>query len=103
MPGGHSVPGGTLDITELILDDHREQRRLFAILEQIDRADTGVLSAIWDRLASVLELPAGAGEEIFYSVLSPVGEAAPWAAAGEGETPAAIYDHRVSKDAGSRV
>ena len=42
-------PGGTLDITQLILDDHYEQRRLFAILEQIDRADTGVLSAIWDR------------------------------------------------------
>ena len=40
-----------MDITELILDDHREQRRLFAILEQIDRSDTGVLSAIWDRLA----------------------------------------------------
>ena len=56
-----TAPGGMLDITELILDDHREQRRLFAILEQIDRADTGVLSAIWDRLASFLELHAAAG------------------------------------------
>ncbi len=33
-----------MDITQLILDDHHEQRRLFAILEQIDRADTGTLS-----------------------------------------------------------
>jgi len=62
-----------LDITELILDDHREQRRLFAILEQIDRADTGVLSAIWDRLASFLELHAAAEEAIFYPVLLQVG------------------------------
>jgi hypothetical protein len=44
--------GGTADITQLILDDHHEQRRLFAILEQIDRAETEVLSAVWDRLAS---------------------------------------------------
>src|SRR6266699_982787 len=66
-PGGHAsrtrYQGETVDITELILDDHREQRRLFAILEQIDRADTGVLSAIWDRLAAFLELRAAAGVE----------------------------------------
>ena len=65
-----------MDITELILDDHREQRRLFAILEQIDRADTGVLTAIWDRLASFLELHAAAEEAIFYPVLLQVGLAA---------------------------
>ena len=33
-----------MDITQLILDDHHEQRRLFAILEQIDPADTGTLA-----------------------------------------------------------
>ena len=54
-----------MDITQLILDDHHEQRRLFAILEQIDRAETGVLSAVWGRLASFLELHAAAEEEIF--------------------------------------
>jgi len=62
-----------MDITQLILDDHHEQRRLFAILEQIDRADTGVLSAIWSRLATFLELHAAAEEEIFYPVLLQVG------------------------------
>ena len=69
-----------MDITELILDDHREQRRLFAILEQIERADTGVLSAIWDRLATFLELHAAAEEAIFYPALLQVGLAAQRAA-----------------------
>ena len=53
-----------MDITQLILDDHHEQRRLFAILEQIDRTDTGVLSAIWSRLAAFLELHAAAEVEL---------------------------------------
>jgi Hemerythrin HHE cation binding domain len=88
-----------LDITELILDDHREQRRLFAILEQIDRADTGVLSAIWDRLASFLELHAAAEEAIFYPVLLQVGLAAHRAAGVEGETLDAIKDHNEIRDA----
>ena len=65
-----------MDITQLILDDHHEQRRLFAILEQIDRAETGVLSAVWGRLASFLELHAAAEEEIFYPALLQVGLAA---------------------------
>jgi hypothetical protein len=88
-----------LDITELILDDHREQRRLFAILEQIDRTDTGVLSAIWDRLASFLELHAAAEEAIFYPALLQVGLAAHRAAGVEGETLDAIHDHNEIRDA----
>ena len=92
-----------MDITELILDDHREQRRLFAILEQIDRADTGVLSAIWDRLASFLELHAAAEEAIFYPVLLQVGLAAHRAAGVEGETLDAIKDHNEIRDAVAEV
>jgi hypothetical protein len=88
-----------VDITELILDDHREQRRLFAILEQIDRADVGVLSAIWDRLASFLELHAAAEEAIFYPALLQVGLAAHRAAGVEGETLDAIHDHNEIRDA----
>ena len=53
-----------MDITQLILDDHHEQRRLFAILEQVDRSDTATLAAIWGRLAAFLELHAQAEEEI---------------------------------------
>jgi hypothetical protein len=55
-----------VDITQLILDDHHEQRRLFALPEQVDRADTGTLSAVWERLSAFLELHAAAEEEIFY-------------------------------------
>ena len=62
-----------MDITELILDDHYEQRRLFAILEQISRTDTEVLSALWGRLAAFLELHAAAEEEIFYPALLQAG------------------------------
>ena len=92
-----------MDITELILDDHREQRRLFAILEQIERADTGVLSAIWDRLATFLELHAAAEEAIFYPALLQVGLAAHRAAGVEGETLDAIRDHNDIRDAVEEV
>ena len=92
-----------MDITELILDDHREQRRLFAILEQIERADTGVLSAIWDRLATFLELHAAAEEAIFYPALLQVGLAAHRAAGVEGETLDAIHDHNGIRDAIAEV
>ena len=36
--------GGTVDITELILDDHHEQRRLFAILEQVGRCSAPLVA-----------------------------------------------------------
>ena len=62
-----------MDITQLILDDHHEQRRLFAILEQIGRTDTGTLSAVWARLGAFLELHAAAEEAIFYPALLQVG------------------------------
>src|SRR3954447_25759686 len=56
-------------ITHLILDDHQEQRRLFSILEQLDRTDTKSLTAMWKRLAAFLEVHAEAEEQIFYPVL----------------------------------
>jgi Hemerythrin HHE cation binding domain len=88
-----------VDITQLILDDHHEQRRLFAILEQIGRADTGTLSAVWDRLAAFLELHAAAEEAIFYPALLQVGVAANRRAGVEGETLDAIHDHNDIRDA----
>jgi len=105
--GGHAMgtrrQGGTVDITQLILDDHHEQRRLFAILEQIDRAETEVLSAIWSRLAAFLELHAAAEEEIFYPALLQVGLAAHRTAGVEGETLDAIHDHNEIRDAVTEV
>src|SRR5215510_11145841 len=55
------------------MDDHHEQRRLFAILEEIDPADDGTLEAIWARLSAFLEVHAAAEEEIFYPELLRVG------------------------------
>ena len=88
-----------MDITQLILDDHGEQRRLFAMLEQIGRTDTGTLSAVWGRLAAFLELHAAAEEAIFYPALLQVGLAANRKAGVEGETLDAIHDHNDIRDA----
>ena len=92
-----------MDITQLILDDHHEQRRLFAMLEQISRTDSEVLSALWGRLGSFLELHAAAEEEIFYPALLQVGLAAHRTAGVEGETLDAIRDHNEIRDAIAEV
>jgi hypothetical protein len=88
-----------VDITQLILDDHHEQRRLFAILEQIDQADTATLSAVWGRLSAFLELHAAAEEEIFYPELLKVGVEAGTVDREESETIDAIHDHNEIRDA----
>ncbi len=88
-----------MDITQLVLDDHHEQRRLFAILEQIDPADTGSLAAVWGRLAAFLEVHAAAEEAIFYPALLQVGIAAHRKAGVEDETIDAIGDHNDIRDA----
>ncbi len=58
-----------MDITQLILDDHHEQRRLFAILEQVASKDSVTLGDVWLRLSGFLELHAATEEEIFYPAL----------------------------------
>jgi hemerythrin HHE cation binding domain-containing protein len=88
-----------MDITQLILDDHHEQRRLFAILEQIDAGDTATLAAIWGRLSSFLEVHAAAEEQIFYPELLRAGRAS----AAEEETLDAIKDHNEIRDAIAEV
>jgi hypothetical protein len=96
-----------VDITQLILDDHHEQRRLFAILEQVGRSDTGALSVVWARLGAFLELHAEEEEEeeeeIFYPALLQVGLAAGRRAGAEGETLDAIRDHNDIRDAVAEV
>jgi hypothetical protein len=92
-----------VDITQLILDDHHEQRRLFAILEQVGRSDTAALSALWARLGAFLELHAAAEEAIFYPALLQVGLAAGRRAGAEGETLDAIRDHNDIRDAVTEV
>ena len=92
-----------MDITQLILDDHHEQRRLFAMLEQIGRSDIEVLAAMWGRLAAFLELHAAAEEEVFYPALLRVGVAARRKAGVEDETLDAIHDHNDIRDAVAEV
>jgi hypothetical protein len=88
-----------MDITQLILDDHHEQRRLFAILEQIPDADVKSLDAVWGRLATFLEVHAKAEEEVFYPSLLKVGKAAGDKQGAVSETLDAIKDHNEIRDA----
>jgi hypothetical protein len=92
-----------MDITQLILDDHHEQRRLFSILDQVERADTRTLSAIWARLSAFLEIHAEAEEQIFYPELLRVGRGAGGKADAEDETEHAIRDHNKIRDAVAAV
>jgi hypothetical protein len=85
---------GTMDITQLILDDHHEQRRRFAMLEEVGRGNPAVLGAMWARLAVFLEVHAAAEEQIFYPELLRV-----TSGAAEGETLDAIHDHNDIRDA----
>jgi hypothetical protein len=88
-----------VDITQLILDDHHEQRRLFSILEQIDPSGTDALSAVWGRLAAFLEVHAAAEEAVFYPALLQAGIAGRRRAGVEDETLDAIHDHNDIRDA----
>jgi hemerythrin HHE cation binding domain-containing protein len=88
-----------VDITQLILDDHHEQRRQFAMLEEVDRADAGALADLWARLASFLEVHAAAEEDIFYPELLRVGQRAGRLSSSEAETLDAIHDHNDIRDA----
>lgn len=90
-----------MDICQLILDDHAEQRRLFGLIEQIDPENTDALSAVWGRLAAFLDAHAEAEERHFYPDLLKKGEGANDADDGtvEGETEDAIEDHNKLRDA----
>jgi hypothetical protein len=88
-----------MDITQLILDDHHEQRRLFAIIDQIDPKDIASLAAVWKRLSAFLEVHAETEERIFYPELMRVGRKADRNDEVEDETFDAIKDHNEIRDA----
>jgi len=87
-----------VDITQLILDDHFEQRRLFAMIEQAEGAGPGVLELLWGRLSAFLEVHAQAEEEIFYPELLKIGLITGQARDTEAETLDAIGDHNEIRD-----
>jgi hypothetical protein len=86
-----------VDITEVILADHHEQRRMFALLDEVDRADTATLGALWTRLSAMLEVHAQAEEIYFYPELLRLGERRHEEEEAE-ETRDAIGDHNDIRD-----
>lgn len=88
-----------MDITQLILDDHEQQRRMFAALDEVDRDAPAALATVWDRLATFLEVHARAEEEIFYPPLLELGHGATDADSAEDETEDAIGDHNKIREA----
>lgn len=87
-----------MDITELILSDHNEQRRMFALLDEAG-ADPARLAPIWNRLAILLEVHADAEEQLFYPRLLDAGTGAGGEDSPAGETKDAIHDHNQIRDA----
>ena len=92
-----------MEITQLILEDHAEQRRLFAMLDGIDRKDPAALGAIWRRLRALLDTHAEAEERFFYPDLLKIGAGAADADSAAEETTDAIKDHNEIRDTAAAV
>lgn len=88
-----------MDITDVILEDHHEQRRMFGILEEIDHSETEALASIWTRLRILLEVHAKAEEEFFYPRLVKLRRDLIEKESPEEETRDAIHDHNEIRDA----
>ncbi len=86
-----------MDILELIMADHHEQRRMFALLDDAGD-DPAVLTPIWRRLAVLLEVHAEAEEKLFYPRLLDVGQGMAGDDPAE-ETTDAVRDHNDIRDA----
>ena len=86
-----------MDIVELILADHHEQRRMFALLDELGN-DPELLEPVWQRLSILLEVHADAEERLFYPRLLDVGEGAGGADGARDETKDAIRDHDDIRD-----
>lgn len=92
-----------MDITQLILDDHHEQRRLFAQIDELTQADKPALRAIWGRLRALLDAHAEAEERYFYPEVLKVGRGAADSDSASDETRDAIKDHNEIRDTAAAV
>ncbi len=88
-----------MDITELILHDHHEQRRMFAFLDDIDPRNADALAAIWSRLRILLEVHAEAEENVFYPHLLKLGTGGGGQESVSAEVKDVIKDHNQIRDA----
>ena len=91
-----------MDITQLISDDHIEQRRLFALIDELAPTDTAALKSVWTRLRVLLDTHALAEERFFYPELLKVGRGADHESSKE-ETRDAIKDHNEIRDTAAEV
>jgi hypothetical protein len=92
-----------MDITDVILDQHAEQRRMFAMLDEISSSDEETLGAVWKRLEILLETHAEAEERFFYPMLVRVGTGAADASDVDEEVEDAVKDHNEIRDALRKV
>ena len=92
-----------MDITQLILEEHAQQRSLFAQIDSIDPKDTEALTAIWGRLKNLLDSHAEAEERYFYPRLMKIGTGGNDAPSAAEETEDAIEDHNDIRDTGEAV
>ena len=88
-----------MDVTEVILHQHAEQRRMFAMLEEWPRDDTDGLAALWSRLEILLEVHAEAEEQFFYPELVRLGTGGGDADSVAEEVEDAVKDHNEIRDA----
>jgi hypothetical protein len=92
-----------VDITEVILRQHDEQRRMFSMLEEWPRDDEEGLAAVWKRLEILLETHAEAEERYFYPELLRLGTGGADADSAEEEVEDAVKDHNDIRKAIRRV
>lgn len=88
-----------MDITDIILHQHGEQRRMFAMLDEWPREDTEGLAALWKRLEVFLETHAEAEETFFYPRLLKVGEGHADADSPQDEVEDSVGDHNEIREA----
>ncbi|MEP6629058.1 MAG: hemerythrin domain-containing protein [Lapillicoccus sp.] len=88
-----------MDVTEVILHQHAEQRRMFAMLEEWPRDDADGLAALWSRLEILLEVHAEAEEKFFYPELVKLGTGGGDADSVAEEVEDAVKDHNEIRDA----
>jgi hypothetical protein len=91
-----------VDITQLIAEDHTEQRRLFALIDELGSDEKDALRAVWTRLRVLLDTHALTEERFFYPELLKLGRGADNESPGE-ETRDAIKDHNEIRDTASEV
>ena len=92
-----------MDITELVLEQHQQQRRLFAAIQQMRGAKPEELTAVWGGLKALLDVHAEAEERFLYPRLLKEGTGGADADSAEDETKDAIEDHNEIRDAGEDV